>query len=225
MQASLTAKESCLRRTYGNYAEVDSALPHVIRWKWRFDGDARALTSFHDRIHFFADKTPIHGSTHSNAWLIGVAYGVEAGREPIVGRWYFFDSHHSGKYDSEFHERNMVDTGLALKPGAVYEFEVVVDPQQGTYAATIDDGEEKFTAADLHFRSGQPGEYPVLHFGGCATATGEDHAFSLDSIELRSVSPHVDEIHREGKAQMRIRTPTRAYCDVYTFEHITNSYL
>lgn len=187
LQASLTAKESCLRRTYGKYGEVDPSQPHVIRWKWRFDGDARALTNFHDRIHFFADKTPIHGSTHSNAWLIGVAHGVEGGRQPLVGRWYFFDSSRSGKYDSEFHRRNMVDTGMALKPGAVYEFEAVVDPQQGTYAATIDDGEEKFTAADLHFRNGESGEYPVLHFGGCASATGEVHAFSLDSIEIRGM--------------------------------------
>jgi hypothetical protein len=76
---------------------------------------------------------------------------------------------------------------MTLRPGVVYEFEVVVYPQQGVYSATISDGRQKFTADDLHFRNGTRGAHPVLHFGGSASDTGEDHGFSLDSIEIGTV--------------------------------------
>jgi hypothetical protein len=178
------AEVRSLRREYQKFGNVDPAQPHIIRWKWRFEGDPQALTTFHDRIHFFADAQPYAGTTFSNAWLIAIAFGVENEAQPPVGKWVFFDSRKSGKHSDAFVERNMANTGMSLRPGVVYSFEVRVDPQTGTYGATIDDGREKFSAEGLHFRSGKPGVNPVLHFGGCASKAGENQAFSLDSIEI-----------------------------------------
>jgi hypothetical protein len=173
-----------LSRAFARFGDVDPSKPHIVRWRWRFDGNPAQLTNFHDRIHFFAHHESLAGTALDNAWLIAIAYGTEGEAKPPVGKWVFFHSRKSGDHSSAFVERNMINTGMSLRPGAVYQFEVRVNPAAGTYSATIDDGEERFSADDMHYRSGKPGTNAVLHFGGCASAANEDQAFALDSIEI-----------------------------------------
>ena len=98
--------------------EVEGGHPHVIRWNGTStatQGPSPVSTTASTYSPTRPQSTAPH---HSNAWLIGVAYGVEAGREQVSAAGTFSTSHHSGKYDSKFREGNMVDTGLAmLEPG------------------------------------------------------------------------------------------------------------
>jgi hypothetical protein len=178
-----------LSRAFEKFGDVDPSQPHIVRWRWRFDGDPAKLTNFHDRFHFFGHTESLAGTALDNAWLIAIAYGAEGEAKPPVGKWVFFHSRKSGDYSSAFAERNMINTGMSLRPGAVYQFEVRVNPAAGTYSATIDDGVESFSAEGMHYRSGKTGTNAVLHFGGCASAAGENLAFALDSIEILPFVP------------------------------------
>ena len=81
----------------------------------------------------------------------------------------------------------MVNTGMDLVEGRIYDFEVWVYPEDGTYDARIFDGSTSFAAKGLGFRNGTPGQYNVLHFGGYLSDSGDDGAFSLDAIQISQV--------------------------------------
>lgn len=177
------AGDRTLRRQYQSYGQVDTSAIHRISWKWRFDGDVAQLTSFADRIHFFADDEALSGTNAGNSWAIGYVAADQPGNDVHEGKWYFFNR----TVDSGFNVQNMVSTGMDLVAGRIYNFEVWVYPQLGKYDATIADGFTSFSAKGLVFRNGSVGEYNYLHFGGARSAGATSWAFSLDSIMVSQV--------------------------------------
>jgi len=177
--AGTSAGDKAVRRQYGSLGELSPTKPHKIRWKWRFDGDMDDMDVFVNRIHFFGNGTPTAGTSASLSWLI--SWTAQAGTTYDVPDrvWWFFDGTSGTGYD----EDNMVATPIGLEAGVVYEFEVELFPDSGTYNASISNGTESFAAYGLTFRNQQTGAFTWIHFGG-SMADGADWAFSLDSITI-----------------------------------------
>jgi hypothetical protein len=109
-------------------------------------------------------------------------------RKVFADHWYFFngDGTEEGKI---FHRRNMVDTGMKLKPGVVYQFAVAVYPQEHRYDAAIRDEEKTFVRKGLGFRSGAttiPAN--VVHFCTSTNDPDDDTSFSLDSVRVEPLT-------------------------------------
>lgn len=172
-----------LRRQYESYGQVDTAAPHRITWTWRFDGNVGDMTSFADRIHFFGDDAATSGTDAGNSWIIGWVGDDQSGNDIHQDKWYFFNR----AANANFVKENMVNTGLDLVAGRVYDFEVWVYPQLGKYDASIYDGFTSFAAKGLTFRNGTPGQYNALHFGGSRSAANASWTFSLDSVVISAV--------------------------------------
>jgi len=168
-------------RGFEQYGLIDPADPYRVQWKWRFDGDPADVNEFGDRIHFYADDSAENGTNSGNSWIVGLVGADRAGNDIHDGHWYFYDRTDP---NDGFTGDNMVDTGLSLLAGQVYDFEVLVYPADGTYDATIFDGTTTFAAEDLVFRNGSTGQFNFLHFGGFVSDPGEDWAFSLDSVRV-----------------------------------------
>jgi hypothetical protein len=175
-----------ISRQFTDFGAIDPGNKYTINWKWRFDGDVADLTVFDDRIHFFGDNGSTGGTSTGASWLIGwAAADGGSGLNVHEGNWYFFDNNGS----TAFNTANMVDTGLGLVAGEVYEFFVNVDPTTGTYDATIILGGTSFSATGLTFRNGLTGEFNHLHFGASASAASDDTSFSLDSLSISVPEP------------------------------------
>ena len=164
----------------------DPTKPHTIRWQWRFDGDFNDFTSAgEDRIHFFGDDNGSEtGSGGGNSWLIGVTNN-RPGFGAVDNEFYFFD----GTGGSGFSVANMFDTDLLLQDDTIYDFEVFVDPDAGTYNATVSDGINTVSAFGLGFRNqnAAPGTYDFVGFGLNASGAGDDLTFALDSISISQI--------------------------------------
>jgi hypothetical protein len=177
------AGDRTLRRNYESYGSVDPSLPHRISWRWRYDGDVSQMTSFADRIHFFGDDAAMNGTDSGNSWSIGWVGADQVGNDIYEGKWYFYNRVISAAFAKE----NMVNTGMDLVAGRIYDFDVTLYPALGKYDATIFDGLSAFSAQGLTFRSGLPGQYNYLHFGGSRSATDTSWAFSLDSVVISAI--------------------------------------
>jgi len=170
-------------REYESYGLVDAAAPHRISWKFRYDGDLGQMNSFDDRLAFFADDEGIGGTNAGNSWIIGWIAADRSGNDIHEDQWYFYDR----GANSDFVKENMVNTGIGLETGRVYDFEVWVYPESGQYDATIFDGLSTFSAKGLTFRNGTTGEFNVLHFGGARSGGNSSWAFSLDAVTVSVV--------------------------------------
>lgn len=180
------AGDRTIGRRYLDHDGVDDAAPHMISWKWRFDGNIQQFGgSFNDRFAFYGNGAGVAGSTAANSWLIGLVAADRAGNDIFDNNWYFFDNNGS----SDFNQTNMVNTGLTLQPGAVYDFKVLVDPVAGTYDAFMSDGANSASATGLTFRSGLTGAFPVIHFSSTASATNDNLAFALDAVRIEALIP------------------------------------
>lgn len=183
--------ERAIARQYGERNGFDPSKPHVISWRWRFEGNPDHFTGdFWDRVYFYSNPFFRRNSWSTNGWLIGVVGGDEttgAHRQVFPLRWYVFDGH-EGAGGKEFDRRNMVDTGLAFKPGIIYRFAVIVYPETSRYDVAIRDDRETYTRVGLAFRDPKAGPSNVLHFGASANQPEDDMSFSIDSIRIEQLT-------------------------------------
>lgn len=192
--------ERAIARQYGERAGFDPTKPHVISWRWRFDGNLDHFGSdFWDRVYFYSNPHFRRNSWPTNGWLIGVAGGDDPKnkRQVFPKRWYAFDGH-DGQRGKDFDKRNMVDTGMELKAGVIYRFAVVVYPEIGRYDVAIRDDKTTFTKTGLRFRNPELTTSNVIHFGASANTPTDDFSFSVDSIRIEplekgGIQDHVQE--------------------------------
>lgn len=179
-------------RQYTSSPNVDITLPHFIRWKFRLPEDDFALNfvNFNDRAHFFARNAPrpTAGTDAATSWAISATgteqapgSGVSAGQ-----KFYIFDNlDNTGAYNLA----NLVDSQIPLLPQHVYAFELLIHPQNGTYAVAIED-----LTSSASFRSAAPHKYRAagvtatshtyLHFGVQANAAATTRPVDLDSVSI-----------------------------------------
>lgn len=179
------ATSSTLRRTFTNFAEVNVAQPYRITLNYRYDSPLTNFTNFGDRIAIYGDTTGVNSTTSTNTWLIGVvASNTDAGvgQSALPMEWYFFDNNG----DTDFKTSNMFDTNLTFVSGRVYSITIDVDPNTGTYGASIDDGVNPVVSAtNLTFRRGAGAvSGNVIHFTSNSNNGGDNAAFSIDSIVI-----------------------------------------
>lgn len=179
--------ERTVARLYGIRPGFDPSEPHVISWQWRFDGNIDDFASdYRDRISFYGNPFFRRNSWPSNTWMIGVVAGHEAlgkKRQMLPMTWYAYDGDPSG-VNKEFDQRNMVGSGMKLKPGVVYRFAVAVYPQERRYDVAIQDDKKTFTHEGLTFRDAATEDARVIHFAASANHPEDDLSFSLDSIRV-----------------------------------------
>ena len=192
--------ERAVARLYGQRPGFDPSEPHVISWQWRFEGDIEDFAaSYRDRISFYGNPFFRRNSWYTNTWLIGVVADHESkGKERLMlpMTWYAYDGDPTG-VDKEFDRRNMVDSGMKLKPGVVYRFAVAVYPKERRYDVAIQDDEQTFTREGLAFRDCATEEGRVLHFTASANYPEDDLSFSIDSIRIDPLT-HSTALKRAG---------------------------
>jgi hypothetical protein len=188
LSVATTGTDRNVIRQYGNTPDFNIASPHTISWQWRLDSDFDVNSQF-DRINFFANSAPSSSSTTvTNSWTIGVA-------PTLMGfdNWYVYDR----QIDSSFGPENAVNTGISLQQGVTYFFSVDVNPAEGTYKASISDGNQQFNSGDLSFRSPSINSN-YLHFGGKTSASSDALSYSLDSVTISGGSPDAGPIYFPG---------------------------
>lgn len=174
------------RRQYSASGNVNPAQPHRITLSYRYDGNTTTqFGHFNDRIAVFGDSAAQTSSSATNTWLIGVAAsntGTGAGQSVFPGNWYFFDNNGS----NAFATTNMVNTGISLVGGRVYDITLDVNPNVGTYSATVNDGvNAPFTANDLTFRRGAGAATTNwFHLTGQNDVATDSGGFSFDSVRI-----------------------------------------
>jgi hypothetical protein len=174
-------------REYGARSDFDPMQPHVISWKWRFDGDPQHFSSqVKNRVLFYGSPKFSPNTSPSNSWVIRLAAGDEVDGPFRAGypmHWCFFDGDRSPKR-AGFSRRNLVDSGMMLKPRVVYHFAVAVYPEDARYDVAIRDDEHTVIRTNLTFRNQTSGPSNVIHFGTRSEDETADLAFSLDSIRV-----------------------------------------
>lgn len=194
-----------IRRQYNNSGDISVSSTYQISFNFRWDGDITNFNNFGDRIGLFGDVAAVTGTSSSNTWAIGVAAsntGAGAGQSVYAGNWYFFDNNGS----TDFATSNMFNTNLAFVAGRVYAITVVVNPNTGTYSASISDGVNPTVSAnDLTFRRGAGAvTNHWINAAMNATAGSDSSAFSIDSIVIVP-EPSVFLVSAAGFATMMLR--------------------
>lgn len=210
--------ERAIAREYGPRLGFDPNLPHVISWRWRSeDTSMRFEQDFFNRVTFYGNPFFRRNSWPTNSWLIGVVGGDEdqkrrpsqssteylkrqhgstkkddgdlgVPRRVHAKRWYFFDSKSEGVSGAVYDRRNMIDTGMSIKPGVLYHFAVAVYPQEARYDAAIRDDEQTVVRTGLVFRSRQTVPANVIHFTMHTPKSNDKRSFSLDSVRIESLA-------------------------------------
>jgi len=179
-------------RPYTSAPGVDVTLPHVIRWKFRYNEDPSDFdanfNTFNDRVHFFARSKlrPDGGTDASMSWGI-IAVGDAHSSGVGAGKTFWIFDNQAG--DSAFNLDNHVDTGLPLVPGDDYAFSVIVDPRKNRYWVDIVD---ETTNASFNSESGHiyrdlsatVDSHNILHFGLRASPDSDFRTFDLDSLTI-----------------------------------------
>ena len=185
-----TGNYHTISRNYGNTDTFDPLSDHTISWQFRLNDDF-VFDDIGDRIHFFGDSSRDESTDSSDTWCIGVAPEYMG-----FSNFYFYNP----TVDNTFIPENVVNTGMALEVGTTYSFSVSVHPLQGTYDATISNGQFSYSRTGLGYRNGSTmSDASWLNFGG--TNNGGSAAtlsYSIDSVEITGGSADVPMPRADG---------------------------
>jgi len=186
---SVTAGASASYATLRNYTDgIDLALPYRIDFTIRIDEDiAATFDEYHDRYVICDGASTATGTATSNSWSI-LAHGAAgaAAHAGVVGKWAFYNGRNNGNYYGTNPE-NLLDTGVALTMGGVYDFSVTVDPIARKWSGTVSDGITSFSQSEMGWRTSASLGFANLVFGTRADVGDETRAWSIDSISITQI--------------------------------------
>ncbi len=171
----------------GGGTDFDASHPHTISFKIRVDEDvqnpAGSYDTYQDRYYICDSPSPVNGTTYDNSWSV-FSFATDTG--PLPGKnWGVFD----GSCDnSGLTQARIVDTGIPLVGGTVYDMEITVDPSRRLYSAAISDGVNSFYRENLRFRTSEYAVGRALSFGVLSTDATDVRAFSLDTVAVEPAS-------------------------------------
>ena len=119
----------------------------------------------------------------SSSFLIR-AYGATTGNANAL-KWAFYNGN---KDSAGIDTTRFSSSTMSVVQGTTYQFTIDVNPLNGTYGATIDDGTNSVTATALGFRSGTFTGRNYLNFNSAKSALTDTFGYSLDTVAI-SVSP------------------------------------
>jgi hypothetical protein len=169
---------------------IDLTKPHTVEFKIRIDEDIWDENSTfwddtNDRYQIFDyNQWRDGGTTLSASWAItciGAEWSALGVTSDMVGNWVFYDGIANGTWGG-----SMVDSEIAVTPGAVYEFTVTVDPDNQEWDVSVTDGTNSFSQTDMGWIAGSLGGY--LHVTGIESDEATDgRAYSLDDVVITEV--------------------------------------
>ena len=167
-------------------ADFDATKPHTISWKIRIDEDVvngETYDIYEDRYFICDSPQPVTGTTYDNSWSV-FSFATDKGPLPAKN-WGVFD----GSLDnSGLTESRIIDTGIPLVGGTVYDMEITVDPARRMYAASISDGTNTFYQEALRFRTAEYSVGRFLSFGIQSIEETDQRQFSLDAISIQQTT-------------------------------------
>ena len=187
---SFTAAETSKAAVAREYADIsagfDASVPHTISFKLRIDEDVQdggSYDTYQDRYFVCDSPGAVTGTTYDNSWSL-FSFATDTG--PLPGKnWGVFD----GTCDnSGLTSARIVDTGIPLVGGTVYDVEITVDPSRRLYSASISDGVNSFYQENLRFRTAEYAIGGTLSFGVLSEAAADTRAFSLDAISIEQTA-------------------------------------
>lgn len=184
--AAETSKAAVARQYAGVSAGFDAAMPHTVSFKLRIDEDVQnggSYDSYQDRYFVCDSPGAVTGTTYDNSWSL-FSFATDKGPLPAKN-WGVFDGtcDNSGLTDAR-----IVDTGIPLVGGTVYDVEMTVDPSRRLYSAAISDGVNSFYQENLRFRTAEYAVGSTLSFGVLSEAAADTREFSLDAISIEQTT-------------------------------------
>ncbi len=184
--AATNTSKCAVSRGYDAVAapDFDASKPHSISWKIRIDEDVQnefgSYDTSTDRYFVCDSPQPVSGTTYDNSWSV-FSFATDYG--PLAAKnWGVFD----GSLDnSGLTQARIIDTGIPLVGGAVYDMEIVVDPERRMYSASISDGANTFYQEALRFRTAEYAVGRFLSFGIHSVDANDARQFSLDEISIQ----------------------------------------
>ncbi|MBN1912215.1 MAG: PEP-CTERM sorting domain-containing protein [Pirellulales bacterium] len=162
---------------------IDWSRDHTIQFTVRIDEDLDygfMFLDFDDRYTFYDSSEVRSGTTANLTWLVSAyAAAGDYASEDIVGEWSFYDG---DKLGSGLDIARNVDTDIPIETNGVYDFTIVVNPEDQTYVATVAYGESSFTSGVLGWRTSAITVGGNLTFSGRSSGADDVRAFSLDSL-------------------------------------------
>ena len=185
--AAAETSKSAVARTYDELeAGFDASLPHTVSFKLRIDEDVQnggSYDTYQDRYFVCDSPGPVTGTTYDNSWSL---FSFATDKGPLAAKnWGVFD----GSCDnSGLTEARIVDTGIPLVGGTVYDVDITVDPSRRLYSASISDGVNSFYQENLRFRTSEYAAGRTLSFGVLSEAATDTREFSLDAVSVEQTT-------------------------------------
>ena len=186
--AATNTSKCAVSRGYDAFSTgFDATQPHTISWKIRIDEDTQAefgtYDTSNDRYFICDSPAPVTGTTYDNSWSIfsfATDFGALAAKN-----WGVFDG---SLNNSGLSGQRIVDSGIPLVGGTVYDMEITVDPANRMYAASISDGTNTFYQEGLRFRTAEYSVGKFLSFGIHSVEETDQRQFSLDDISIQQTT-------------------------------------
>ena len=186
--AATNTNKCAVSRGYDAFSTgFDATQPHTISWKIRIDEDVQNEFGTYDTStdrYFICDSpAPVNGTTHDNSWSI-FSFATDFGTLSAKN-WGVFDG---SLNNSGLSGQRIVDTGIPLVGGTVYDMEITVDPANRIYATSISDGTNTFYQEGLRFRTAEYSVGKFLSFGIHSLDDTDQRQFSLDDISIQQTT-------------------------------------
>jgi len=166
---------------------IDLSVSYQIEFTVRIDEDIATFDEYHDRYVICDGDATAAGTGTINSWSI-LAHGAAgaAAHAGVVGKWAFYNGNNNGTYVGT-DPTKLLDTGIALTAGGVYNFTITVDPNLRKWSGTVSDGLNTYTQSDMGWRTSASLANPYLVFGTKADLGDETRAWSIDSVTITQV--------------------------------------
>ena len=156
---------------------------HAIKFTVRIDEDVVNNFQFNaalDRYQIYDSAVPVSNIDSTSAWAIQACGASDGGAitSDMVGQWIFTYGDGTGA------TAGYVDSNIDLVMGGVYDFTIVVDPENRTYDAKIQYGDTTFTANDLVWKGASATVGGSMTFMSLIDAVGDVCAWSIDDIVI-----------------------------------------
>lgn len=196
-----------VQRKFQDPGAISSPMPYEIKFTYRIDEDVDSVTStftdFQDRYMIAEAQGGLQvigdgGASNNFSWSIwGFGGSDDLGASTsgnlasgVAKHWAFYNGDSAGgSFDPS--SASMINTGIEMTTGGVYDFIITVDPVTSTWDATVNDGTNSFSQTGMGFKNSGAVQ-STLHFLTKrsrldSTLFGDTRAFSIDGVSVSSV--------------------------------------
>lgn len=162
-----------LWRGYGSTDGFDHTATHTVSFSIRLDAGSVDFNHSGSVINFYgyadatASPTPFR---LQNTWYIRLNNTSKA--------WEFYN----GSQNNDYSDTNWVDSGITAALGEIYQFSLTLNPEAGTWQATLKDGSVAWTSELLGYQSDK--KYGRSINFASTLGAGDEVGFSLGEVQV-----------------------------------------